>query len=385
MTWAGVVVRNALAARARVALTIVGVALAAATFGFLRTAIDAYYAGVDAAARDRLVVRHASSMGLRLPVAYGARIAAVDGVQRVAAVDFFGGIYKEPKYYFANLAVDDGFLDVYPEYRVAPAERAAYAADPAGCVAGEKLARMFGWHVGDRIVLKGTYFAGDWPLTIRAIYHPRDAATMATQLFFHHRYLDDGVPAEQKDQAGAFVVTVTDSGCAAQIAAAIDARLAGGAAPTLSESERSFQLLFISMAGQLLTVLRAVSGFMLVLLGLALANAMATAVRERTGELAVMKALGFRGRRLAAMIAAEGALIGAAGGALGLGLCALWVRLFASFMDRNLGAFFPIFALRGATMLLLVGGALAIGAAAAGLPAWRASRIAVAHALRRVG
>src|SRR5258708_3680954 len=122
MTLAGVVVRNALAARARVALTIVGVAIAAATFGFLRTAIDAYYAGVDAASRDRLVVRHASSMGLRLPVAYGARIAAVVGVQRVAAVDFFGGIYKEPKYYFANLAVDDAFLDVYPEYRVAPDE-----------------------------------------------------------------------------------------------------------------------------------------------------------------------------------------------------------------------------------------------------------------------
>lgn len=85
------------------------------------------------------------------------------------------------------------------------------------------------------------------------------------------------------------------------------------------------------------------------------------------------------------MIAAEGALIGWAGGLVGLGLCAAWVRAFASFMDHNLGAFFPIFALRGATMAAIVGGAVVIGALAAGWPAWRAARIAVADALRRVG
>lgn len=385
MTLAGVVVRNALAARARVALTIIGVAIAAATFGFLRTAIDAYYAGVDAASGDRLVVRHASSMGLRLPAAYGARVANVPSVARVAAVDFFGGVYKEPKYYFANLAVEDAFFDIYREYVVSPVERAAYLADPSGCVAGEKIARMFGWQVGDRITLKGTYFAGDWPLTIRAIYHPRDRATMATQLFFHHRYLDDNVPDEERHRAGAFVVAVADGASAPALARAIDDTLGSGDAPTLTESERSFQLLFIGMAGQVLTVLRVVAGFMLVLLGLALANAMATAVRERTGELAVMKALGFRGRRLAAMIAAEGALIGLAGGALGLALCSVWVRGFAWFMDHNLGAFFPIFALRATTASTLVLGSVVIGAVASGLPAWRAARIAVAQALRRVG
>jgi len=370
--------RNAFSARARAILTILGVALASATFGFLRTAVEAYYAGVDSASRDRLVVRNAASLALRLPIADRAKIAAVEGVRHVAAADFFAGIYKEPKNYFANLAVDaEEFLAIYPEYLLSPAERAAWLADPTGCIVGDKLARMFGWQAGDRIVLRGTFFPGDWPMTIRGIYRPRDPTTLPTQLFFHHKYVSER-------ETGLFAVSA-DGARSAEIAAAIDARLADGEQPSFTESERGFQLLFISMAGQVLAILRAVAAFMLLVLGLVLANAMASAVRERTAELAVMKAIGFRAGTLALLLACEGALLGALGGALGLGLCQALVRLFAAFMDANLGAFFPIFALRPSTAIELVGGAIAIGLFASLWPAWRAARLGVAAALRRVG
>jgi putative ABC transport system permease protein len=370
--------RNAFAARTRALLTVAGVAIASAAFGFLRTTVQAYHAGVTAASQDRLVVRNAASITERMPIAYRARIASVEGVGRVATGDLFGGIYKDPKNFFISLAVDaEDFLAVYPEFLISAEERAAWIADRSGCIVGDKLTRLFGWKLGDRITLKGTFFPGEWSMTIRGIYHPRDPSTLATWLLLHHARVDT-------QQAGVFLVGA-GAASASRVAAAIDARLADGPVATRTESEKSFQMMFIDMAGQVLTILRTVAALMLLILALVLANAMATAVRERTSELAVMKALGFRARRLALMVAVEGALLGALGGALGLALCVMLVRSFAAFMDRNLGAFFPIFVLRTQTVVELIGGAIAIGLIASALPAWRAARIAVAQALRRVG
>jgi putative ABC transport system permease protein len=386
MTLASLAARRALASPARAALTVLGVAVATASFGFLETAVSAYYAGVSASARDRLVTRNAASLAVPLPIAWRERIARVPGVTHVAAADWFGGVYRDEKNYFINLAVDaEPFLALFPEYLLDDDQRRAFLADPAGCVVGDKLARKYGWRPGDRVTLRGTLFPGDWTFTIRGIYRPRDRSTIATQMFFHIRYVDENSAPELRGHALVYFVGVADAARSAETVEAIDATFRGDAVETLTESEKSFQLTFISMAGTVLGVLRAVSGVVLAILALILGSAIATSVRERTAEVAVMRALGFRGDVLALMVAVESAAMGLAGGGLGVAMAALLIRAFALFVDRNLGAFFPIFALDLSTVAAMLGAALGIAIAAALPPALRVARFPVAAALRRVG
>jgi putative ABC transport system permease protein len=384
VTTAGLLVRSAWRRPARVIGTLAGVAVAVAAFGFLRTAIRAYHAGVDAAAKERLVVRSRASLAQRLPIAHKEKIARVPGVTHVAAADWFGGVYIDKKNFFLSLAVDpDPFLKVFPEYLLSDEEKRAFLADRAGCIVGDKLARKYGWELGTRITLQGNMFPGDWTYTVRGIYRPRDPSTIATQLFFHWQLLDERVEPERHGEALAFFVGVDDPARAAEIAQAIDASFGESEIQTLSESERSFQLTFISMAGMVLDVLRAICALLLVVITLVMAGAIATSVRERTSELAVMRTLGFGRGRLAILIAAESALIAGCGGLVGVLFAEGLVRSFAAFMDKNMGSFFPIFVLEPATAYWMMGAALALGLTAALIPAWRAFRINVAQALRR--
>ncbi len=376
--------RSAWRRPARVLGTLAGVAVAVAAFGFLRTAILAYHAGVDASARERLVVRSRASMGQRLPIAPRDKIAQVPGVTRLSAADRFSGTYIDKKNFFLSLAVDpEPFLALFPEYLLSDTERRDFLADRSGCIVGDKLARKYGWTLGTRITLQGNMFPGDWTFTVRGIYRPRDASTMATQFFFHWQLLDERVGPEQHGEALAFFAGVDDPNRAAEIAQAIDARFGESDIATLTESERAFQLTFISMAGMVLDVLRAICALLLVVITLVMAGAIATSVRERTSELAVMRTLGFGRARLAALIAAEGALIAGAGGLLGLAFAELLVRSFSSAMDKSIGYFFPIFVLERTTIFMMLGAALALGLLASLVPAWRTFRINVAQALRR--
>jgi putative ABC transport system permease protein len=377
--------KNTWARRGRVLLTLFGVAVAVAAFGFLRTTVRAYHAGVDAAASDRLVVRNRASLAVRMPIAHGARIAAVPGVTRVAAADWFGGVYKDEKHFFASLAVDaEPFLALFPEYLLDDDERAAFLADPAGAVVGEKLAQLYGWQRGSRVTLRGTMFPGDFAFTVRGVYRPRDPATLPAMFLFHWRYLDEQAPEERKGETLAFFAGVADPARSAEVAHAIDERFRGAEVETLSESEKSFHLTFISMASMVLVLLRGVAAFMLLVVVLVLGGAIGTAVRERTGELAVMKALGFSRRTLVFLVAAEAGLLGLLGGLAGSGLALVATRLFARFMDRNLGAFFPIFALEPRTVAYMIGGALGLAVLAALVPVGRVLGLRVADALRRV-
>ena len=178
--------RNAFRHTLRALLTVVGVAIAVLAFGLLSTLVDAWYAGVSAAAANRLVIRHAISLTFSLPISYMEKIRAIDGVKAVSHMNWFGGIYIDRKNFFANFAVEPRtFLDLYPEFILAEDQKSAFLKDRRGCVAGRGLADRFGWKVGDTIPLQGTIYSGDWPMTLRAIYEGRDKSTDENQLFFH--------------------------------------------------------------------------------------------------------------------------------------------------------------------------------------------------------
>ena len=378
------VARNAFRHKLRTLLTVAGIVVAIVAFGLLRTVVDAWYAGANASSSTRLVTRNAVSLVFPMPTTYAQKIRQVDGVKGVSWANWFGGVYVTERNFFAQFAIDPAtYLPMYPEFVLADDERKAFLADRAGAIVGRKLADEYGWKAGDAIPLRGTIFPGTWSFTLRGIYDGAEASTDESTMFFHWSYLNETVRQRfprRADQIGVFVVEIHDPSRAAEISSAIDATFANSLAETRTETEKAFQLGFIAMTETILLVIQAVSFVVIVIIMAVMANTMAMTARERNAEYATLKALGFPGGFVAGLIVAESLAIALGGGVLGI---ALTIPAAAAFAGA-VGTLFPVFVVSGATMLLQLGAALAVGAVAAVAPAWRASRVRIVDGLRAV-
>lgn len=377
--------RNAFRHKLRTSLTLVGITIAILAFGTLRTVIDAWYAGVEASSSTRLVTRNAVSLVFPMPLFYRERIRQVEGVIGVSHGNWFGGYYIEPKNFFANFAMSlPDYLALYPEFLIDPDQRITLLRDRKGAVVGKKLADRFGWKLGDTITLKGTIFPGDWPLTLRAIYRGRDPTVDETQLIFHWDYLNETMKRtvpRRADQIGFFVIGIQDAKQAAHVAATIDQQFKNSNAETLTETEKAFQLSFVSMTEAILDAIRLVSIVVIAIILAVVANTMAMSVRERLWEYAVFKTLGFGGWRIAGIIFGESLVLTLVGGGLGIALTFPAAALFR----RALGQFFPVFEVSPLTIQLSLAAAVAVGVLAALFPARQALRVRIVDGLRRLG
>ena len=184
--------KNALRHRLRTGLTVLGIVVAILSFGLLQTVVDAWYAGADAASNARLMTRNAISLSFSLPLHYQSRIRAVDGVNGVSYASWFGGVYREPKNFFPQLAIDaKTYLDLYPEFQLSDAERTAFLRDRRGAVIGRKLANQYGFKVGDSLPLRGSIYSGNWEFVVRGIYEGAKPSTDTTQMLFHWDYVNE--------------------------------------------------------------------------------------------------------------------------------------------------------------------------------------------------
>jgi putative ABC transport system permease protein len=375
---------NAFRHRLRAGLTVLGVCLAVVSFGLLRTVVDAWFSGVDAASATRLVTRNAISLTFPLPLSYKDRIKAVPGVTQVCAGNWFGGQYIDEKNFFPNFAVDPvAFMQLYPEYLLDPAQREVFLRDRKGCVIGAKLATRFGWKIGDPVTLKGTIYPGNFDFTVRAIYTGAKPNVDETQLFFHWDYLNESLkktaPA-RANQPGYYVLGIASPDIAAEVSRAVDASFKNSLAETLTETEKAFVLGFISMSEAIIAAIRLVSVLVIVIIMAVAANTMAMTARERLGEYAVLKTLGFGPGFLCALIFLESLTISGLGGILGAAL----TYPAASAFGRALSDFIPIFHVSPLTIWLQLAAAATVGLTAAAFPAWRATQIRIAAALRRI-
>ena len=268
------VARNVFRARLRSTLTIVGLVIAVLAFGLLQTVVRAWYAGSDAASATRLIARNAISLTFSMPVYYREKIRAVPGVTGVSVSNWFGGVYKEPKNFFAQFAVAaQTYFPMYPEYVFDPDEYAAFLRDRRGAVVGRQLADLYGFQVGDRLPLRGTIYPGNHEFTIRAIYDGRDPGTITRQLYFHYDYLNEYLKQRfprGANNVGVFVVDVNDPARVADVAQAIDAEFANSLAETLTETEKAFQLSFVAMVE---TIVQVISGVSYIVIAIILAFA----------------------------------------------------------------------------------------------------------------
>ena len=385
MQFLKLILRNALRHKLRTALTVLGLVVAILSFGLLQTVVGAWYAGADSAAPTRLVTRNAISLVFPLPISYRDKIRAVDGVRAVSYANWFAGVYQDPKNFFPQFAVEPRtYFDMYPDYRVPPDDFAAFLRDRKGAVIGRKLADTHNLKVGDVMPLRGTIFPGTWEFTVRAIYDGAEAKTDTSQMFFHWDYLNESVKKRSRnraDQVGIFLVDVLDADRAAEVSHAIDALFKNSLAETLTETERAFQIGFVKQTEALVVAIRLVSYVVIVIILAVMANTMAMTARERLGEYATLKALGFSPAYVAALILGESISIAAIGAAIGIALTFPVGDWFAA----QVGTLFPVFEVSGQTVALQIACALGVGVLAAIVPGRRAATVKIVDGLRAIG
>jgi putative ABC transport system permease protein len=374
---------NLMRRKLRTALTLLSVFIAFLLFGILCTINEGFSAGVTMAGADRLIVRHKVSLIMLLPISYERRMAGIDGVDEIVHWNWFNGIYKnDPKNFFGSFPVDpEKFLDIHSEYVLPKEQRDAWLAKRTGAVVGKTLAERFGWKIGDRIPLTSPIYPTQddkpWEFDIVGIYDGAKKGTDTSGFFFRYDYFDEA-RAEGKGMVGWYVVRVNDPDRTTEVAAAIDAEFANSPYETKAEPEGAFAQSFIEQLGSIGTILLSILSAVFFTILLVAGNTMAQAVRERTGELGVLKAIGFTNEGVLTLVLAESLLIAVLGG--GAGLTAAWLLTLAG---SPAPAVFPVFVLPG--RYLVIGGGLVVGLGlvAGILPAVAAMRLQIAVALRR--
>jgi putative ABC transport system permease protein len=358
----------------RTSLTLLSIIVAFILFGFLAAIQEALVGGVALAGADRLVVREKVSIINLLPVSYQARMDRIPGVDFSTFQTWFGGIYQDPKNFFMQNPVEpEKFLKIHPEVILPPDEEKAWLATRTGAIVGRRTAERFGWKIGDKIPIRSTIWAqanGNLTWTFDLV---------GTPLFFRYDYFDE---ARQfgKGQVGWYTIRIKDPSQAAEVAKRVDAEFENSPAETKTEPEGAFIQGWAAQLGNIVLIVAAILSAVFFTILLVTGNTMAQAVRERTGELGVLKAIGFTNARVVALVLAESCLLTVLGGMVGLGLALAITPLIA----RPLAGLLPLFFLPTRALFIGFGLSVALGLVTGIFPALQAMRLRVADALRRM-
>ena len=368
--------------KTRTLLTLLSVVAAFLLFGMLDSVRVAFNAGGQVTGANRMVTMSRLSITQMLPYSLDAQIRAVPNVKQAAFAAWFGGIYRDPKNFFANFSVSPNYLDLYPEFKLPDAQKKAWLADQRGAIVGESLAKRHGWKIGDTIPLQATIFptkgSNNWQFTLRGIYVVEDPKQKGQEnvLFFHWKYFDEANDYV-KGRVGWFIVQSANADGADRMAQAIDALSANSDHETKTQTETAFNQAFAKQFADIGLIVTAIMGAVFFTLLLLTGNTMAQAVRERIPELAVLKTIGFSNRSILWLVLAEAILLVALGGLIGLGIAALIMPAVSAASGGmiQLPGVMPETWLMG---LLLM---LAIGVIVGLLPALRGMRLNIVDAL----
>ena len=368
--------------RLRTTLTLASIVIAFLLYGMLQTLNLALTGSSNLAGVDRLITMHKVSLIQPLPASYLNRIRGVAGVRDASPQNWFGGIYQDDRNQIPALAVDpEKFLEMYPEYTLAPEQRAAWFEDRTGAIVGKVLAERFGWKVGDTIPLRSNIYTKPdggivWDLKISGIYSGSNGDNAS--LYFHYKYLDES-RAFGKGTIGLALLRIADPDRAPEISRTIDAMFANSAAETKTSTEKAFIQGFANQMGNIGAIVTAVATAVFFTMLLVTANTMAQSVRERTNELAVMKTLGFSSFSVTAMVMGEALLITILGAAAGLALSGLASQA----LGQTIQQYFPSLGMPADTYVKGVLLAVVLGALSGALPCAQAWQLKIVDALRK--
>ncbi|HLJ29107.1 MAG TPA: FtsX-like permease family protein [Candidatus Angelobacter sp.] len=370
--------------KTRFVLTIGSFAVALFLFGFLAAVRGAFSQGVEVAGADRLVVINRTAIIQPLPLSYRDRILRIPGVKEVTHDNWFGGVYQDERNFFPQFVIDvEHQRKVYPELAVPEDQWQAFVKDRQGAVVGAATAKRFGWKVGDRIPIRGVIYPGAWEFNLDGIYHGTRKQDDESQLWFQWDYLEEKRPAFTKGLAGWYTVKIDSPDNALRIAKAIDNEFDNSSYETHTDTESNFAAGWVKQFGNIQFLILTIGSVVFFTLLLVTGNTMAIAVRERTGELAVLKAVGYSDRFVLAFVMTESLVIALIGGLLGLGLAKAF-ELLLTVVKTPINTVLPFFYIPTTALLTGVATALAIGIVSGFLPAVGAMRLRVVDALRRV-
>jgi putative ABC transport system permease protein len=377
--------RNAARNGLRSLLTVLSVgfslALMTVLYGYL--AMQSIWSD-EAKQHNRIVVMNVQGFAGETPIAYVDRVRAMDGVKAATPYSWFGGMYKEERMTFAQFAVDPAAVfHVWDEFKIAPEELAAFQNNRRGCVVDRRLAERRGWKIGERIPLQGTFYRFNLDLELVGFF---DAPQPTESLWFNWYYLDEGlrreVAGEGAGNAGTIFAKAESAAVIPSLCKAIDDRFASSDHPTRTQTEAAFAQMFTDMMGNVQDLIRYIGIAVMISLILVAGNTMAMSMRERTTEIAVLKAIGFTRQRVLSMVLGESCLIASLGGLAGLALGGGFLQLLHTAMPQ----FFP-FSLTdfaGPWMLLVIAIGVGIGLVSGVFPAIHAADLRVTDGLRRV-
>jgi len=383
MTLGSFVVRNTFRNKLRSLLTMGSISFSLLLLTLMICIWRSFYIDqVAPEASRRLIIRDRVSLAFFLPAFYREKIRAVHGINAVAPLTWFGGRYidDKPQHFFAQLATDpDEYLKVASDKIIPEDQVKAWQHDRAGCIVDVTLANKYGWKIGDRITLQANIFPTNLDLTIRGIYH-RDPPQ--NSLYFNAKYLEEAVPWF-KGQAGWYAAQVDSSEHVAEASKTIDDMFHNSPLQTKTESERAFQLGFVSSLGNVKAFILSICAAVVFAIMLVSANTMAMSVRSRTKEVALLKTLGFTRQRVLSIFISESVALALAGGVLGILIAIpLIVVITRGFIGLGIPLNMQVNAATAGLSLLV---ALILGLVSGYVPAYRVSRLNIVDALRHIG
>jgi len=370
----------------RTVLTLASIAVAFVLFSYLSAIKQALSGGVSLAGANRLVVRHKVSIIQLLPESYKARMERIPGVSLVTHQTWFGGVFQDSKQFFMqNPVVPEEFLEMHPEFVLAPAQKAAWLRTRIGAVVGRKTADRFHWKIGDKVPILSSIWAKNdgsrtWEFEIVGIFDGSDKNADTTPLFFRYDYFDEARRSGfGKGLVGWYTLRVSDPSRAAEVAKLVDAEFENSSAETKTEPEGAFVQAWVKQIGDIALITASILGAVFFTILLVTGNTISQSVRERTGELGVLKAIGFTNGQVLALVLLESCLLAVLGGVLGLGIG----KLLTARGDPT-GGMLPMFFFPPQDLMKGLAGCLILGLITGVFPALQAMRLRVADALRRI-
>jgi putative ABC transport system permease protein len=375
--------RNLMRRPVRTVLVFLATTVAFLLFGILMILRVAFTMGVEVAGADRLMMLNKMGFIQPIPVSYIEKIRAVPGVKLVTHASWMGGIYQDQSNNVFQFAVDpETYMAMYPEFKLPPDQMKAWLTDKQGFIAGRDLADRFGWTIGQKIPIQGTFNrpkGGDgvtWEFNLAGIYDG-EAETDKTQFLFRWDYLDENRTLPPGN-VGWVLIKVEEASRAGELSKTIDRLFENSSFETKTDTEGAMAQSFANQVGNIGAMVTGISAVVLFMVLLIAASQMSLAVRERTNEIGALKAMGFGDTQVLVLILVESMALSLAAGAVGLGIA--WLL---SLSGDPTGGFLPIWVLKPQDMAIGFGLAAAVGLIAGAMPAIGAGRLPIAVALRR--
>lgn len=376
--------KNLFRKRIRAALLMMSILIAFLIFGVLAAFNRTLDAAIDVAAADRLITLNKINFTVTMPFAYLERIRSVEGVELAAHANWFGGYYQQPQNVIQVFATDiPAYLAVYDELIVTQGSLEQALENRQCLVIGVDLLMQQGWELGQRVPIQSNIFQrGDgsrtWEFDLCAVIDGDRPEVQANHALMHYEYFNEDLTFG-RDQIGWVLVRTFNTDNNAAVAERIDALFANSPVQTETATEAAFGRQFLDAFGNIGLILQLVVGAAFVLILIIVGTTMATAINERTREIAVLKTLGFQSGRIFRQVLSESVLLSVVGG--GVGLLLAWGIIAG--LRPVIEVYLPGLAVTGPIALAGLGLMLGFGLLTGILPAMNAMRLKIVDALAK--